>query len=97
MPLVDWEVVAKIIVKDLMPDPEWHDAFAATSRALKSEGITFSWPGRSPQRWIAVLVSQELYGCFPGPEERRLLATPTVASAIEPFVTEVEKRIDART
>jgi len=89
-----WQRVADIVVNELLPDSDWLDRFVAFAECLRDKGITFYSPGGSVQRWVSILVTEQLFGEEQGVEH--LLNDPDVAKFVELFSLEIKRRLDAR-
>jgi hypothetical protein len=75
-------------------DPTWLERYQAIAAALRDAGVVFSSPGGSLPRWLCRLLDGH-FGCPYADPDERMLKVPAVRAALQPFITEIERRVAA--
>ena len=84
------EVAIYFTAMRFMTDPTWLEPIRTFAKALEKSGVEFSFPGGSPQRHLAQLLSNH-FGCENANPNDPLLKVPAVREAMKPFIAEVER------
>jgi hypothetical protein len=95
---VNFADVSKVVVHEMLEEPQWQDLFVGLVRLWHEQGIKFFSPGGSPQRRLASTLHELL-------NDRRSMSSgsimraskhPDINAVLERFYAETLQRLEQR-